>query len=209
MKMMSALVSLFMVLCLSLLLYATVFSDSKELFGYRIFIVKTNSMMDTLAPGDLIVTKKYPESKLKVRDVITFYSSDEEIKGMENTHRVVKIEAGEYYTQGDAADTVDRATVTYDRIIGKMVFSSRAIGRITVFISKPVNMLLFILLPIAAFTFFDIAAGIKKLIRLIKKMLSGPPDENPGTNEEAHTDADTDTDADKDEANESNDNPDN
>jgi len=203
--MVSAVLSLFMVLCLSLLVYVTIFSDAKELFGYRIFVVKTTSMMDTLAPGDLIVTKKYPENEIKVNDVITFYSSDEAIKGMENTHRVMKIEAGEYYTQGDAADTVDRTTVTYDRIIGKMVFKSRIMGRIIVFISKPVNMLIFILLPIAAFTFFDIASGVKKLISLIKKLLGKQqPEEEPGAN--------TDTgeeEPEKDEENESTDNPDN
>ena len=183
-KMLSALLSLFIVLCLALLVYVIVASNSKNIFGYRIFIVKTDSMMDTLAPKDLIITREYPENELQIDDIITFYSNDPNIKGFENTHRIVRIENGTFYTKGDAAEFVDRTAVTYADIIGKVTFKSTILGHIITFLSKPIWMLVLIVIPIAFFAFFDIKTAVEKIIKIVRKKEEIPEEKNPELNED-------------------------
>jgi len=69
--------------------------------GYHVLWVKTNSMEPTIPTSSYILTKDVEAKDVKVGDIITFVSDNPQIKGMYNTHRVIKIEDGKFTTKGD------------------------------------------------------------------------------------------------------------
>ena len=95
-------------------------------FGYSIMNIVSGSMEDEIPRGSYILIKKTDAEKIKKDDIICFYSTDQTIYGMPNTHRVVEdpivTEDGiEFVTKGDANPTHDRETAKSDRIIGVYV----------------------------------------------------------------------------------------
>lgn len=91
-----------------------------SVFGTSIIKVVSGSMEPSIHDGDYIIIKKAAGSELEVGDIICFYSSDDDIYGMLNTHRIVKrIDDGSFVTKGDANNTEDSSAVTADNIIGK------------------------------------------------------------------------------------------
>jgi len=85
--------------------------------------IETPSMEDTLPVGSFILIKKVSPDKIKVGDIITFYSEDPSIKGYPNTHRVVEINNVEnkslvFTTKGDNNPIVDEYKVSEDNLIG-------------------------------------------------------------------------------------------
>ena len=150
-------------------IYAAFSSDNKSVLGHRMFIVRSGSMMDFIMPGVLLITGEVDRADITVGDVITFISSDPAILGEPNTHRVTRIVDGKFYTQGDANDDEDLYPVEYASILGRRVFHSRIMGAIVRFLSKPVNMLLFLVLPTILLTFVDFGKAVRKIMALIRE----------------------------------------
>jgi len=159
-----------MVLFAVIVIYTTISEDSKSIFGYRIFIIKTGSMQSTINVGDLILTRNPNKNKLNIGDVITFISPDPQIWGMINTHRINDIKDEYYYTKGDASDFIDQIPVKYDDILGEVIFKSTLGGKIVLWASKPLNMLLFILLPVVLLLYFETESGKKKLRHIFSRV---------------------------------------
>ncbi len=89
--------------------------------GY--FVIATTSMMPTLYPGDLVLTK--PATTYHVGDIIAYISP----KGIVIVHRIVKsLGNGCYRTKGDANPVVDPWIVCKNRIIGKVVLRIPLVG---------------------------------------------------------------------------------
>lgn len=111
--------------------------QTPAVFGYSGLVVVTDSMEPEIQIDDLIVIK--PFDTYQVGEVITFYS---EIAGqtVRITHRIIEVDEDRqlYITQGDKAyaDLEKRAhpdyveEVSYEDVIGKMVFKSSLIGSI-------------------------------------------------------------------------------
>ena len=71
--------------------------NDRALFGYKFFVVKTDSMAATdFKAGDVIITKEVNPSTLKAGDIITFVSQNDDSYGEVITHKILKIviEAG-------------------------------------------------------------------------------------------------------------------
>lgn len=91
-----------------------------SVFGISIIKVVSGSMEPSIHDGDYIIIKKADSSELEAGDIICFYSTDDDIYGMLNTHRIVKrLDDDSYVTKGDANNTEDPSVVTADNIIGK------------------------------------------------------------------------------------------
>lgn len=91
-----------------------------SVFGISIIKVVSGSMEPSIHDGDYIIIKKADSSELEAGDIICFYSTDDDIYGMLNTHRIVKrLDDDSYVTKGDANNTEDPSAVTADNIIGK------------------------------------------------------------------------------------------
>ena len=56
-----------------------------NMFGYKAYVIKTNSMEPTIKVNDVVINKKVEQEELNVGDVITFLNDGEVI-----THRITK-----------------------------------------------------------------------------------------------------------------------
>ena len=55
---------------------------------FNAYVVMSGSMLPQIKIKDIVVTKRVPEERLKVEDVITFISPDERLGGITITHRI-------------------------------------------------------------------------------------------------------------------------
>lgn len=97
-----------------------------SIFGYSVMNIVSGSMEDEIPKDSYILIKKTQPENIKKGDVICFYSTDPQIYGLPNTHRVIDepraTENGiEFVTKGDASPISDTETARGDRLIGVYV----------------------------------------------------------------------------------------
>ena len=166
-KLISSILLIIMATCVIITIYAVIAENNKTFLGYRLFIIKTGSMQGTLEIGDLIVTRTPDKKQLRVGSIISFISSEPAIAGKVNTHRIVAIKGDQYYTKGDAPGALpDDMPVRYGDILGEVVWKSTTAGRVVTWFEKPLNMLLFLILPTFLVFYFENENRRKKLYRL-------------------------------------------
>ena len=87
-----------------------------------------------------------------VGDIISFYSTEYDSRGMVITHRIINKDKKSnntslYTTKGDNNSIADKNSVNTDNVYGKVLFILPKIGFIKNFLSKPINIILCILIP--------------------------------------------------------------
>lgn len=140
------------------------FSKQHNLFGYRVYIVASGSMIPTYNIGDTLLIKEMDASNIKKGDAVTYIGDDVGIDGMIITHQVQEVEMGEdgkyyFHTKG-IANNIEDPIVSEEQVLGKVVyrfFLLSFIGRIT---TSKLLLFCFIAIPIAIL----IAIEIIKLI---------------------------------------------
>lgn len=129
--------------------------DDRALFGYKAFIVRSDSMAATdFAAGDLILAKEVEPSTLQVGDIITFRSTDSANFGETVTHKIREITvnaAGEpsFVTYGTTSNHNDNSPVSYSDVIGKYAGRIAGVGSFFAFLKTVPGYLLCIFLPFA------------------------------------------------------------
>ena len=99
--------------------------NDRDLFGFKIYIVNSDSMSATdFKAGDLIFVKEVDPSTLKEGDVITFLSQDTDSFGETITHKIRKLTTDAegnpgFITYGTTTDTDDETIVTYPYVLGQ------------------------------------------------------------------------------------------
>ena len=138
----------FYLLCVSIVIGAALFAFSndpgKDYFGYRLYSVKTPSMVPQsdspsggFYAGDMIFVKRTSPETLEIGDIIT-YAPNKNNAASFLTHRIVEIKnklttdpnepAGLYFvTRGDA-NNADDPPISADMVIGRKVGSIRHLG---------------------------------------------------------------------------------
>ena len=97
----------------------------RNLFGYKAFIVLSDSMSKTdFNAGDLVLVKEVDPSTLKEGDIIAYTSQNTSNYGETVTHKIRKLTTdanGEpgFITYGTTTDTDDETVVTYPYVLGK------------------------------------------------------------------------------------------
>lgn len=126
--------------------------DVPSVMGYSLFRVMTGSMEPTIPTNSVILTHAVDPGDIEVGDVISYFSKDPAMNGAVNTHRVMDIyeEGGKvfYRTRGDANNADDLYPPSADQIVGKVVFSSYALGVLIRLISNPLVFFPLILVPL-------------------------------------------------------------
>ena len=144
--------------------------ETPSIGGYTVFRITTGSMRPAYDTDTLILVKKTDPSEIKVGDVISFYSADPVLDGAVNTHRVIAVEQDgsewEYMTQGDANNTPDQYGTDSDALIGKVVASSLALGKLARLVSNPLIFIPVILIPLAVI----LISNMIRTIRLAGKI---------------------------------------
>ena len=99
--------------------------NDRDLFGYKMYIVNSDSMAKTdFNAGDLILVKEVDPTTLDAGDIITFMSQDTESFGETITHKIrrrtVDAEGNPgFITYGTTTDVDDDTVVTFPYILGK------------------------------------------------------------------------------------------
>ena len=99
--------------------------NDRSLFGYKMYIVNSDSMAATdFNAGALILVKEVDPSTLKEGDIITFMSQDTDSFGETITHKIRKVTTDAegnpgFVTYGTTTDTDDETIVTYPYVLGQ------------------------------------------------------------------------------------------
>ena len=99
--------------------------NDRSLFGYKMYIVNSESMAATdFNAGALIFVKEVDPSTLKEGDIITFMSQDTDSFGETITHKIRKLTTDAegnpgFITYGTTTDTDDETIVTYPYVLGQ------------------------------------------------------------------------------------------
>lgn len=110
--------------------------------GARPVVVLSGSMRPTFEVGTIIYYKAVPQEEIREGDIITYQMGNELV-----THRVKRIENGDYITQGDANNVEDGKPVPYSSIQGRVGgLAIPILGYGVQFINS--NMWLFILIVV-------------------------------------------------------------
>lgn len=127
--------------------------NDRNLFGYRAYIVNTDSMAATdFNAGDLIFVKEVPGSELKEGDIITFISQNTESFGETVTHKIRKLTRDAngnpgFITYGTTTNTDDATVVTYPYVLGKYEMHLPKVGTFFNFLKTPQGYIICIFIP--------------------------------------------------------------
>ncbi len=147
--------------------------NDRDIFGYKAFIVRTDSMKATdFAAGDLIVLKEVDPASLKAGDIIAFRSTDSASFGETFTHKIRKLTNTEngapaFITYGTTTGVDDTYLVEHSQVQGKYQFAIPGVGTFFMFLKTVPGYICCILLP---FMLLIIIQGIHsiKLFRQYK-----------------------------------------
>lgn len=157
-----------------------------SVLGYSFLQIRSGSMEPDYPIGTVIVTKKTNVFDLKVGDIISFYSTAQEIKGQVNTHRIVEVDKTMtgypvFTTKGDANDFEDSQKVSSINVIGKVVYNIGTVsGSVLSVLRNPKVIFFFIVLPLVFITFGEAV----NLVTLIMKSKEEQKEENDEKSEE-------------------------
>lgn len=125
----------------------------RDLFGYKAFIVLSDSMSKSdINSGDLIIIKETDPSTLKEGDIISYTSTSLENYGETITHKIRRLTTDEngnlgFITYGTTTDTDDENIVTYERVLGKYENCIPKVGKFFNFLKTTPGYFYCILIP--------------------------------------------------------------
>ena len=145
----------------------------RNLFGYKAFIVLSDSMSKTdFNAGDLVLVKAVDPSTLKEGDIIAYTSQNTSNYGETVTHKIRKLTTdanGEpgFVTYGTTTDTDDETVVTYPYVLGKYQGRIPKVGTFFQFLKSTPGYIVCILIP---FLLLILLEGIRciRLFRIYK-----------------------------------------
>lgn len=143
----------------------------RNLFGYKAFIVLSDSMSKTdFGAGDLVLIKEVDPATLKDGDIIAYTSQNNSNYGETVTHKIRKLTTdanGEpgFVTYGTTTDADDETVVTYPYVLGKYQSHIPKVGTFFQFLKSTPGYIVCILVPFLALILIE---GIR-CIRLFRK----------------------------------------
>ena len=175
----TAVVWLVVLLAVSMMIFTvisvTTFNrNDRSLFGYKMYIVNSDSMAATdFNAGALILVKEVDPSMLKEGDIITFMSQDTDSFGETITHKIRKVATDAegnpgFITYGTTTDTDDETIVTYPYILGKYEHHIPGLGTFFNFLKTTPGYFVCIFTPFMLIILYE---GVKffNLFRRYKK----------------------------------------
>jgi len=142
-------------------------SGVPSFFGIRVLTVQTDSMYDTLKPGDLILDVPVKDaSTLRQGDIITYWTI---INGEQalNTHRIVNIYDGGTFllfeTKGDNNQIEDPMTVHESKIVGKYKFRVPGVGKLVDYLQTAQGFFIVVVVPVLLFFIFHLVQFFRVL----------------------------------------------
>ncbi len=152
--------------------------NDRDLFGYKAYIVKSDSMKTVngdaskgyFKAGDLIFVKEVAPETLKPGDIISYISTNTDNFGETVTHMVKSLTTDSegnpgFITYGTSTGTEDANVVTYGYVLGKYTAKFPGVGTFFNFLKTTPGYMVCIFLP---FLLLILMQGISS-IRLFRK----------------------------------------
>lgn len=153
-KVLSVLLALLVALC-CIVMVKNAMGVEPTVFGCRFFYIVTGSMEPTIPVGAAVLVHKNTDGNYEIGDVITFQSTNSQIAGQPNTHRIIdKTDMdGKYWyaTKGDANNSPDAEPVSQDSVYGKVIWSTGKmtwVGTFLGMLTTPMGFFSCIMIPI-------------------------------------------------------------
>ncbi len=148
--------------------------NDRDLFGYKAFICRSDSMKATdFASGDLVFVKEVSPNTIKVGDIISYRSEDPDSFGETFTHKVRSLTTNEdgqpcFITYGTTTGIDDDSPVKYTQFQGVYKFDIPKLGTFFAFLKTTPGYFICIFLP---FMLLILMQGLStvKLFRKYKK----------------------------------------
>ena len=147
--------------------------SDRSLFGFKAFIVLSDSMKATdFDAGDLVLVKEVDPKILKEGDIISYTSQNTSNYGETVTHKIRRLTTDAngnpgFVTYGTTTNTDDETVVTYPYILGKYSCHIPKIGLFFQFLKSTPGYIICILIP---FLILILIEGLRcvKLFRIYK-----------------------------------------
>lgn len=126
---------------------------NRSIFGYKFFIVRTDSMKATdFDAGDIVFVKNVDPATLQVGDIIAFISQNPSNFGETVTHKIRELTTDAngdpaFITYGTTTDTNDETAVTYPYVLGKYTGRIPKVGAFFQFLKTTPGYILCIFVP--------------------------------------------------------------
>lgn len=149
--------------------------NDRDLFGYKAYIVNSDSMAATdFDAGDLIFVKETDPSTLQAGDIITFISQSTESFGQVVTHKIRSLTTDAqgnpgFITYGTTTDVDDATVVTYPYIMGKYVSHLAGVGSFFNFLKTPQGYIVCIFIPFMLLILYQGVNCVRLFIRYRKE----------------------------------------
>ena len=148
--------------------------NDRSLFGYKMYIVNSDSMSATdFGAGSLILVKEIDPSTLKEGDIITFMSQDTDSFGETITHKIRTVTTDAegnpgFITYGTTTNTDDETIVTYPYVLGRYQSQIPGLGTFFNFLKTTPGYFVCIFTPFMLIILYE---GVKffNLFRRYKK----------------------------------------
>lgn len=145
--------------------------NDRGLFGFKFFVVQTDSMAATdFDAGDIAIAKTVDPQTLKEGDIITFVSRSKESWGETVTHKIRRLTKDVdgnpgFVTYGTTTGADDDTMVSYTDIVGKYIGHIPGVGAFFLFLKTTPGYIVCIFTP---FLILILYHGIN-VIRLFRK----------------------------------------
>ena len=126
---------------------------NRSIFGYKFFIVRSDSMSKTdFDAGDIVFVKNVDPATLQAGDIIAFTSQNSHNFGETVTHKIREITTDAngdpaFITYVTTTDTNDEAAVTYPYVLGKYTGKIPNVGTFFQFLKTTPGYILCIFVP--------------------------------------------------------------
>lgn len=127
--------------------------NDRDIFGFRCYIVLSDSMSATdFDAGDLVLVKEVDPTTLKEGDIIAYQSQNSENYGQTVTHKIRSKTTDAngnpgFITYGTTTGVDDETVVTYPFILGKYQTALPKVGTFFQFLKTPQGYIVCILIP--------------------------------------------------------------
>ena len=145
--------------------------NDRALFGYKMYIVRSDSMSATdFSAGDLILVKEVDPATLQVGDIVAFTSQNSANFGETVTHKIRSLTTDDkgqpaFVTYGTTTGTDDETVVTYSYVLGKYQKTIPGVGKFFQFLKTTPGYIICIFLPFFLLIVFEGA----NCVRLFKQ----------------------------------------
>lgn len=176
------LVWLLVVLAVCMMIFTVVSSltfdrTDRDIFGYKAFIVLSDSMSATdFSAGDLVLVKEVDPATLQEGDIIAYQSTNTENYGEVVTHKIrerttdAEGEPG-FITYGTTTGENDENVVTYSFVLGKYQTRLPGVGKFFQFLKTTPGYIVCIFLPFLALILIQGINSIRLFRRYKKEQL--------------------------------------